>query len=130
MAKGLYFAYLKAWRQEQPASKYDLTPGAALMLRAIIDETNSHFWPAMPIRIDNRTLYDACNIKNRKTLKTYRDELIKKKLIDWHRDASDKTKSGFYKLIWKPNLFIEEINNQVRNLEVTPTTLKLAIING
>lgn len=135
MSKGLYFAYLKAWRKENPASKYDLTPGAALMFRAIIDEVNAQFWPLMPVKIDNQCLYDTCNFSNRSMIKRYRDELIKKGLISWHKDAVNKHQAGFYKLTWQPVTVKNEINKQVddymtRIIHDTPTPLKLATITG
>lgn len=135
MSKGLYFAYLKAWRKENPASKYDLTPGAALMLRAIIDEINAQFWPKTPAKINNQYFYDTCNFSDRKMIKKYRDELQRKELIKWHRDAADKTQAGYYKLIWNPITVEKEIDRQIkeylrRSTQGTPTPFKLAIVNG
>lgn len=131
MSKGLYFAYQKAWRKEQPANKYDLTPAAALMLRAIIDEVNAQFWPGMPVKIDNQCFYNTCNFSNRVTVKRNRDQLIKKGLISWHADAAHKNESGFYKVLWKPDAVKKEINKQIEeNRNVTPAPFELRIING
>jgi len=130
MSRGLYFAYLKAWRKEHPASKYDLTPGAALMLRAIIDEVNAQFWPTTPVRIENQYFFDTCNFKNRMAIKRSRDLLMEQKLIKWHPDAANKNESGFYAISWMPNevkIKLEEIR---RNVYVTPTPLELRIIKG
>jgi len=135
MSKGLYFAYVTAWRKEQPASKYELTSAAALMLRAIIDEVNAQFWPSMPVKIDNDYFFDTCNFSNRHTVKRNRDQLIEKGLISWHMDVAHKNESGFYKLLWKPDAVKKEINTQIegyipRYIIDTPTTFKLAIANG
>lgn len=135
MSKGLYFAYVTAWRKENPASRYDLSPAAALMLRVIIDEINSKFWPSMPVKIDNEYFYDTCNFSNRNMVKRYRDELVKKGLISWHKDAANKHQAGFYKLTWQPVTVKNEIDSQIkeymtRTVHDTPTPFKLAIING
>jgi len=131
MSKGLYFAYQKAWRKEHPASRYDLTPASALMLRVIIDEINAKFWPAMPVKIDNQYFYDTCNFTNRQTVKRNREILIQKGLIDWHQDAAHKNESGFYKLLWKPVTVKNEMDKQIEEYKnVTPTPFELRLVKG
>lgn len=134
MSKGLYWAYVKAWQEETPASKYKLSPGAALMLRDIIDYINSKFWPSFGAKITNQHFYKTCNFKNRETIRQYRNELIKAGLISWHKDEANKNQAGFYQLIWKPAGVREELNKQMEEnrcqIYLTGTPPELRIIKG
>ena len=130
MSRGLYFAYIKAWRKENPASEYELTPGAALMLRAIIDEINAQFWPTTPIRIENQYFMNTCNFKNRETIRRYRNQLIDKGLISWHKDAANNKKAGFYALTWTPEEVNKELEKTMRHKYVTQAPFKLRIVKG
>jgi len=134
MSKGLYWAYVKAWQEETPASAYNLTPGAALMLRDIIDYINSKFWPSFGTKISNQHFYKTCNFSNRYMIKRYRDELIKANLISWHRDEANKNQSGFYQLTWKPGEVRKELTNQISesscHIYATGTQPELRIIKG
>lgn len=134
MSKGLYWAYVKAWQEETPVSCYNLSPGAALMLRDIIDFLNSKFWPSFGCRISNEHFYKSCNFNDRHAVKRYRDELINANLISWHRDEATKNQPGYYQLIWKPTTVKRELNNLIKEssccIYATATPSKLRIING